>query len=703
MRYPKSIEISADALSARTASMAAAILLCGLLGACATPQLGEPASNSTDVAPDTPPDEASVTAVAEQLLEEGQFVAAANAYEDLAQRSGDPATAQHYQLTAVEVLFDNAAYADGEPRLASLPTPLISLDLEQRKQLLTARLLIVNGDPTAALAKLPDETMVVTPRALMRYHAVRADAATAAGQPGNALASRINQDLLEGGSRREERNLQIWDLLSEQDSDTLQALFDAYEDELPRGWLQLALDINEVKKGRSRVGVAAERWKARYPGHPGSALLVAYDATDGDTLLFGSETPGSLRIGAVNHVALLLPFTDRLQSFSGAIRDGAITALIDSDTNISLKVYDVGESASGVLGAYQQAVAGGANLVIGPLRRDAAVALATSANLSVPVLSLNYLNDGNNVNNMIQFGLSPEDEARNAADFIIGNGLHNAAVIHLDNDAGFRSAQAFSDRLAAWGGQVLATTELPAETADFRQQLNQLLLITDSQSRRKRLESALGTALTFETQRRTDIDAFFAPVSASLGRLLKPQLDFHNAGDVPIVSTSIIYSGRVQAEADRDINAVYFNDIPWLLNGEAGEIGVRQAARTLGVSEGPLARFFALGNDAMLLALNLTGLTAGEMTALEGQTGTLSLDNGRVRRQMPFAQFVRGIPRQTEFSYPGEPQHTVPTATPLGGTPTGGTPLSVTAPVTDTQETVVPELPPLPVPDIEDN
>ena len=658
MRHRDHPICSATTPACRPAPLIAMAFACLWLAGCTIPQIGAPTERPAPVPTTEPPDGESLTAVAEQLVEEGQYTAAANAYEELAERAIDPGTQEHYRLTAIEVLFDNADYESGQGRMESLPDSLSSEDLAQRRQLLDARLKIVAGDPQGALDSLPDESFVVTPRALTRYHAVRADAATAAEQPGKALASLINLDLLEGGANRDERNLQIWDLLSAQETGTLEALFTAYEDVLPRGWLQLALDIDQVRNRRADIRTTTDAWKAQYPGHPADALLVAHG--DDTSPFFAADSSRSLSIGAVNRVALLLPFTDRLQSFSGAIRDGAITTLVNSDTAITLQVYDVGDAASGALGAYQRAVADGADLVIGPLRRNAALALATSATLRVPVLSLNYLNDGNRVDNLIQFGLSPEDEARNAADFMAGNGLYAAAVLHPDTDAGLRSAQAFSDRLAVWGGQVLATEELPSNTTDFRQQLNRLLLINGSHARRMKLESALGTNMTFEAQHRVDIEAFFMPVSASLGRLVKPQLDFHGVAKVPVVSTSLIYGGRDQAEADRDIEGVYFNDIPWLINSASGEQNSRQSARTLGVDAGPLARFFALGSDAMSLALNLPQMINGEVPALDGHTGRLSLYDGRVSRRLPFAQFVKGVPQQTAFTYPAEPTPMAP-------------------------------------------
>ena len=66
----------------------------------------------------------------------------------------------------------------------------------------------------------------------------------------------------------------------------------------------------------------------------------------------------------------------------------------------------------------------------------------------------------------------------------------------------------------------------------------QILRISDSRARHKRLESILGTKLEFEPRRRADLEFIFAPAQASMERLLRPQLRFHYAGDVPTYATS---------------------------------------------------------------------------------------------------------------------------------------------------------------------
>lgn len=601
------------------------------------------------------PDEAAVADIAEQLRAEGEIRAAAQAYKQLAERVDDTESQQHYLLTSAEILADAREYALTRDTLAQLSEPLESEGLVQRRTLLNAQLQIATGDASGALAMLPDESLILTPIVLKRYHAVRANAATMAGRPGDALASLVNLDILERGSNRNVRNVQIWDLLSELDTLTLDQLREAYYEDLPRGWLELTLDIDEVRAKRAKLLPTVRAWRARYPGHPANALLVAYQ--DSETRFrVDAYTTHSIDLSDLNKVALLLPFTERLRSFSSAIRDGAITSLLESQSNVTLEVFDVGDAASGSLGAYQRAVMAGADLVIGPLRRDAALTLATSAKLDVPVLSLNYLNNGNSVYNLIQFGLSPEDDARNAADFIIGNGLYDVAVIHPATDSGARSLRAFSERLFEWGGRVVTSTELLPDATDFRRQLNELLLIDKSLARRRQLESALDTKLTFETASRADIEALFVPVSPALGRLLKPQLDFHGVGNIPAIATSSVYAGRPRAEVDSDLNQVYFNDIPWLLMHSESESEARTSAQSLGVDEGPLARFFALGHDALTLALNLAALHDGQIEQISGYTGQLSVDNGRIMRKMPFAQFTRGLPERVEFTYPGEPE-----------------------------------------------
>jgi len=118
------------------------------------------------------------------------------------------------------------------------------------------------------------------------------------------------------------------------------------------------------------------------------------------------------------HVALLLPATGRVAVASAAVRDGFFAAFfhapVSQEQRPTIKVYDTGGTAGGALSAYQQAVADGASLVVGPLSRGAVGSLFSQASLPVPVLALNYAQGNQPIPaGSAEFALLPEAEARN--------------------------------------------------------------------------------------------------------------------------------------------------------------------------------------------------------------------------------------------------------------------------------------------------
>ena len=90
----------------------------------------------------------------------------------------------------------------------------------------------------------------------------------------------------------------------------------------------------------------------------------------------------------------------------------------------AMRLYDSGGTPDSALAAYQQAVSNGANFVIGPLLKESVEALEQLYPLPVPVLGLNRTDHSELLNPaLFQFGLAPEDEAREAARLARRKGL----------------------------------------------------------------------------------------------------------------------------------------------------------------------------------------------------------------------------------------------------------------------------------------
>ena len=137
-----------------------------------------------------------------------------------------------------------------------------------------------------------------------------------------------------------------------------------------------------------------------------------------------------------------------------------------------------------------------------------------------------------------QFALAPEDEARQAARRVLADGHARGVALVPSGDWGSRVLAAFREELTAAGGTLIDSATFDPAQGDYDTAVEQVLRIDESVARHKRLESVLGTRLTFEPRRRMDVAFVFAASTASSARLLRPQLKYYFAGDVPTYATS---------------------------------------------------------------------------------------------------------------------------------------------------------------------
>ena len=200
---------------------------------------------------------------------------------------------------------------------------------------------------------------------------------------------------------------------------------------------------------------------------------------------------------------------------------------------------------------------------------------------------------------------------------------------------------AFRQELESGGGALIATAQIDTARTDYSAAITEVLRISDSTARHHHLESVLGTKLQFEPRRRGDIEFIFAPAQANIERLLRPQLRFHYAGDIPTYATSDAF--EPEARTNEELEGLMFPDMPWILGGELAD-AVHAAAREAWPSGGPYrGRLFAFGFDAFRLAQALHQAGATAAVNVEGLTGRLSVDGERrVRRELGWAQLHNG-------------------------------------------------------------
>ncbi|MGB0866561.1 MAG: penicillin-binding protein activator, partial [Granulosicoccaceae bacterium] len=306
---------------------------------------------------------------AQSLLLMEQYEDAAEQYANLARLSTDPSQAEHYKLVEAEILFAHQLDEQGALRVSELPAEMLITEHQARRQLLQSASELYNQLPEDALLSLPDPRLMADHNLLIRYHDLRFRAGAALNEGSPMFESLIALDELEAGEHRDLRNNQIWQLLNSRNELSLEQLNANASGSVQSGWLALLAALHGVRDQGLDYRSTITTWQQQYIDHPANQILEAYGHDLAQLMEVGSPT-GDISLIGTDSIALLLPFNDRLAKFSNAIRDGLLSAMYDSQQFREIRVYDVGANPADALNIYQQAVADGAQLVIGPLRRS---------------------------------------------------------------------------------------------------------------------------------------------------------------------------------------------------------------------------------------------------------------------------------------------------------------------------------------------
>lgn len=461
----------------------------------------------------------------------------------------------------------------------------------------------------------------------IRSHLARARALQATGQLPAAVRERIYLSGLLDPATASTNTERIWQLVNQLPTDQPAT---AGEQEL-KAWLQLSHMISgsgQVARKQQQL----QQWLTQNPGHPAARNLPA----DLQRLLAIDAQP-------LQRIALLLPSADRNQNVVDAIRNGFLTAYLkaaEQDPSLPELVFVDTAEAANLTALYQRLQQQGIDLIVGPWEKTLINQLAEASSLPIPTLALNYADGGLANANLFQYGLSAEDEARQAAERAWQDGLRSAAILVQEGEWGRRVEQAFASHWQQLGGRLIDSIRLgqPVELAD---QVASLMRLRDSEVRSKQLESVLETRIHTEPARRRDLDFVFLAAPPQQARQVKPTLTFQYAADVPVYATSAINPGQTGRATLYDLAGIRFTEIPWITReADALQTAINDQWPDSGSAMG---RFYAMGADAWQLASQLQLLQALPDTRTPGYTGQLQLnDQNRVERRVDWARFHEG-------------------------------------------------------------
>jgi hypothetical protein len=361
-------------------------------------------------------------------------------------------------------------------------------------------------------------------------------------------------------------------------------------------------------------------------------------------------------------VALLLPLTGRQAALGQAVRDGFVAAHLEDGNARRLEFVILDEVADGAGTAWQRALAGGAEAIVGPLLKESLQALAfqptdgASADAPppgtrIPTLALNVVPELDTTGLGIwQFGLTPEDEAREVAARAVALGQRRAVVLVPDSDWGQRLLTAFELEFTALGGELRSVRRYAPAARDFSLAIRSLLETNDSPQPQSAADfdpegDNPAPGPTNAPRRRQDIDLVFLASNSQNASQVMPQLKFYGAADLPVYATSAVWEDGAGDASDLD--GVTFPDSPWVLAPDAVSSIVKTGiARHWGRSALGVSRLYALGFDAYRILPQLVAqgepgpFRTGDFT---GVTGTLYADvAGRIHRRLTFVEVRSG-------------------------------------------------------------
>lgn len=513
--------------------------------------------------------------------------------------------------------------------LSRLP-PTLAFEIAK----LTALLSTGSEDPAAALQFLDRQRFNTLPAPQQaELGQLRADAWLQQDDPIAAVRELIVSSLLTLDPAEQQRyHDQIWKLLQQTPLEQIKTASSGNNDYQEQGWFELALMLRSSPDLAARQQ-SLERWNALWESHPALSMPPAG--------LLGIELGGEQLFA--RRIGVILPLSGDLAKPAAAIRKGMEAQLEvmrregkSAPELVMLDSTGLNDVTPLLMQARQQSV----DLLIGPLNTELVNQLAAMPMLDIPTLALNPADTG--PSRPWQLELSSEHEARMVARRALADGHKHVLVITPDADWGNRVANVMQEELESAGGRVVGTLRYQA-AANYGDQVEDLLLTRQSAAREKELRKLLRHRLEFQERRRKDASAILMTALPDAARLIKPMLDYHFAGDLPIYATSHIYPGYPNATRDVDLNGVTFCDLPWLLQPPS------EAHRLLSSNgEDTLSRFgrlYALGVDAIKAYPWLPQLEQRPGSFLLGETGQLVMDsNKRLQRELSCTTFIEGEP-----------------------------------------------------------
>jgi outer membrane PBP1 activator LpoA protein len=508
---------------------------------------------------------------------------------------------QYFELGDLEAAQSTAALVDN--------SFLSGADIT-RRQLLAAEFAIARGDSAEADRLLADLVLTADtqPSTAARVCAIAGDFICAANR------------LIDSAAGDPAKNNLIWRYLGLAPGLSVASQSEQLAGD-KRGWWQLKLAVLQSRSIAERQQAVAF-WRRSWPEHPAARLVP-------DDLQAALSAPSSVR-----HLGLLLPLSGPLAGAGEAVRDGVVAGYLreQTDSQVRVSFYDTQSAPLPIL--YEQALSDGVDFLIGPLRKEL-VAQFSELNPQLPVLALNYLDQSAPAaQTLTQLGLAIEDEATSITRTLEATGINSLLVFHNYEDWSLRARRQLSEN---WSGRL--TVQPFTDIRTITEAVGNAMDVEASQNRHDELNKILREELEFLPRARQDIQAIVALVDNVEANALVPALQFHFADQLPVYASSQVVRGARRTQLT-ELSGFKVSELPWYLNNDRLFLEMQQPFALTG---NRFSALYALGADALRIAMLLNTLQRDNTTVMLGSTGALALhSDGRFHRELSWAVIRNG-------------------------------------------------------------
>ena len=470
-----------------------------------------------------------------------------------------------------------------------------------------------------------------------------------------------------------ENIFKILSLLSDADDDVLQKLHDSLlnqlallppdtlslliqksskvtTDTIQQAWYELAQIYQRYQLHPNQLLRKVNAWQAQNPVHP------ATDIVPSQLLNIDTLSPYSPK-----RIGVILPLSGRFKLPGNALQTGLLDAYyqqiqqqknnntFDKTMNATLFFYD--SQNKNMQEIATQLRMDNIDFVIGPLLKTNIKTLLPLIE-DIPTLALNTLhadNDNTALDDVqwhYAFPLSPEEEAKQAAELITYQQHKHPLVIAPKGSYGERVSLAFSQQ---WENLHPAEkTQVERHYFTTKRNLGTFIdsVLQNKASKRRILQMQAITLLPLETEVRSrrDIDAIYIISKRDELILLKPFIDVSVS---PFAKTIPLYASSRSNHLDRnkqnkELSQLTFSDSPFLLAQNQQRLNAIQKA--WGNKSFKTLRLFALGFDSYQLISQLVLLQHDPKATYNGAIGQLSVTKSNlIHAKLSWAKFENGI------------------------------------------------------------